>query len=107
MGRANYSSYGEDTSFIWTVEPPYNVSSYPGGGSYNPDAPTANLTRYTLGRPGDMTIFVVSGPPNDSSANGTTGTQYWTSPMYIVGNDPLPSNNSTSLTTGAGDKRAS
>lgn len=100
QGDANYSSFGQqDTSFIWVVEPLRNVSGLVG--SRWSEKPTYEIQ--TLGAPGDRTIFVVLGPPAELNyENSTVGAQYWTSPMYIVGNNPLPINPTT---TSAGGKK--
>ena len=84
----NISSYGQDPSFIWVVDPPRNISDVIGGGDGN--VPNATYELMPLGMPGDMTIFIFLPPPDYEYDREKVGVPYWTSPMYIVGNDPLP-----------------
>lgn len=66
---------------MWTVEKAYNLSTSTNGTSLN----------MTFMNPGDRTIFIVSRYDDVNSSHwAENGLDYWTSPMYIVGNDPLP-----------------
>jgi hypothetical protein len=73
-------------SFIWNVDEQYNFSVWANG--------TANSTKNaTFQAPGDWTVFIaVQKEDMDSHYWGDHDYQYWTSPRYVVGNNPLPSN---------------